>query len=466
MSQPRSSRKSGSRQIDLFPRSKRPIIPLADDHPLVVLADTVDWTEMEARAQQIRSKKLKNAAGRPPHLRATLGALALMAVRYRPYRDVHDLIRYYAPARYLCGLTETDWTPDFRTVHDFARLLGEEGIKLINEAVVTQAKALGFADAQVAVADMTAQEAAIPHPNEMGLMGGFLRSVEKAAEKTGRAFKDFLDKAAGTLKKAKEKVREYRLFAKTKEVKDRVMLEMAKLVEGLNCRLGQTLEQACTSGRRLHRHALVAHDKLCHLQRTMAGLLPQIRYWLRTGRVAAGKIINLHIPELYSIVRGKVGKAVEFGVSWGITRLRGGFVLATMARDREDLHDSTFAVRAVEDLTELFGKAPRSYAYDRAGHSANNIACLRKLGVRDIGLAPQGRTPWSVKGHVKEELIRERTLVEGSIGTIKRQRYGFNRPAAQSVAMMGVCGQRAVLGFNLGKLVRGIAQKQRLEVVW
>jgi hypothetical protein len=122
MPQLRSSRKTGSRQIDLFPRSKRPTIPLADDHPLTVLTDTVDWPEMEARARQIRSKKLKSAAGRPPHLRATLEALLLMAIRYRPYRDVHDLIRYYAPARYLCGLTETDWTPDFRTVHDFARL--------------------------------------------------------------------------------------------------------------------------------------------------------------------------------------------------------------------------------------------------------------------------------------------------------------------------------------------------------
>jgi hypothetical protein len=84
MPQPRNSRRSGSRQIDLFPRSKRPIIPLADDHPLVVLADTVDRTEMEARAQKIRAKKLNNAADRPPHLRATLGALALMAVCYRP----------------------------------------------------------------------------------------------------------------------------------------------------------------------------------------------------------------------------------------------------------------------------------------------------------------------------------------------------------------------------------------------
>jgi hypothetical protein len=53
MPQPLSSRRSGSRQLDLFPRSKRPTIPLADDHPLVILTDTVDWTEMENRAQEI-----------------------------------------------------------------------------------------------------------------------------------------------------------------------------------------------------------------------------------------------------------------------------------------------------------------------------------------------------------------------------------------------------------------------------
>ena len=68
-------RKGGSRQPDLLPRSKRPAISLPDNHPIVVLTDTVDWTEMEVRAEKIRAKKLKNAAGRPPHLRATLGAL-------------------------------------------------------------------------------------------------------------------------------------------------------------------------------------------------------------------------------------------------------------------------------------------------------------------------------------------------------------------------------------------------------
>ena len=131
--------RGGSRQPDLLPRSKRPAISLPDNHPFVVLTDTVDWTEMEVRAEKIRAKKLKNAAGRPPHLRATLGALTLMAIRRVPYREAEEQIRYYAPARYLCGLTETDWTPDFTTIQDFAQLMGEDGVRLINESVVEQA---------------------------------------------------------------------------------------------------------------------------------------------------------------------------------------------------------------------------------------------------------------------------------------------------------------------------------------
>jgi hypothetical protein len=73
-----------------------------------------------------------------------------------------------------------------------------------------------------------------------------------------------------------------------------------------------------------------AKSKLVQLRETMSKLLPQIRYWIRTGYVASGKIISLYIPQLYSIVRGKVGKTVEFGLSWGITRLSGGYLLATL----------------------------------------------------------------------------------------------------------------------------------------
>lgn len=459
------ARGGGNRQRDLLPRSKSSLIPIEENHRLVRITDTLDWTEMEERAQKIRAKKLKNGAGRRPHLRALLGAMVLMATRRMTYREAEDQIRHYAPARYLCALTETVWTPDFTTIQDFTELMGEDGIKLINQYVVGLAVEENLADPATVVADTTAQEAAVPHPNEMGLMGAFLTAVAAASTKAGRALKGFLEKTAAQFQAAKQKLREYRLFAKTKEVKDRVMGQLATLVEKLNKRLGTALQAAGAQLAKLREYGGVAKNKLVGLHQTMTKLLPQIRYWLRTGWVASGKIISLHIPQLYSIVRGKVGKTVEFGLSWGISRLQGGFLLATVARDRRELQDTKFAVRAVRDHIALFGEAPRAYAYDRAGHSAQNVATLKKLGVRDVGLAPRGRTQWAVGERVRDQLVRERAKVEGGIGTIKSLRYGFNRPAARSAAMMGSCGQRAVLGFNVNKLVRELGKRTGIPVL-
>ena len=201
------------------------------------------------------------------------------------------------------------------------------------------------------------------------------------------------------------------------------------------------------------------------MHETMGRLLPQIRHWLETGRVAAGKVISLHVPELYAIVRGKVGKTVEFGLTWGIRRLRGGYLLATLAASKAALVDARFAVSAVDEHIALFGKPPRAYAYDRAGYSAENLAALKSKGVMQLGLAPRGRTGWKVRGAVREELISERAQVEGGIGTLKCPKYGFNRPAARSAAMMSACGQLAVLGFNVNKLIRELAKRQRVALV-
>ena len=454
-----TSQPSGNRQRDLFPRSMQTTITLPDDHPLVKLTDLLNWTDLEAQAERIRRKKLKSAAGRPPHLRILLGVLILMALRKRPFRETEEQVRYYVPARYLCALTETEWTPDFTTIHDFSVLLGEEGVQLINEAVVDRAVELGLCDPREVAADMTCQEAAIPHPNEMGLMGGFIRSMSLAARRVGQTWGGFVKQVGKQVKAAQTKGREYQLFAKAKEVKSQVLLEMVEIVEGIRGRLEQTLGTTQKGDNGLVGHARVARRKLEDLQQTMGRLLPQIRYWLRTGRVAVGKIISLHVPKLYAVVRGKVGKAVEFGLSWGITRLGGGFVLATRAQERAEGVDSRFAVRAVEDVIEHFGGVPTGYAYDRAGYSAGNVAHLRELGVKDVGLAPRGRTKWPVQGKARERLIRERAMVEGAIGTSKSAQYGFNRPACHSTEMMGVCGQRAVLGTNLTRLLRGMDGK-------
>src|SRR5262249_43282209 len=291
-----------------------------------------------------------------------------------------------------CGLTESEWTPDANTIQDFEQLLGEDGIRRINEYVVHWAVEEKLADAKVVAADTTAQEAAGPYPNEMRLMATFVSAVAAASKNVGAALKGFVQGAGHLFERARRKLREFRLFArkKSKAARTQLTAEMAGVVEKVQRRLTTALEAATSHGLRLVRYKKVAWAQLGKLHRTMQTLLPQIRYWIRTGRAAANKIVSLQIPEVYSLVRGKVGKPIEFGLNWGITRLRGGFLLARLAKDRRELHDARFAVEAVRDHIACFGSVPRGYAYDRGGWSRADVDPLQKPGVRDIRLAPNG----------------------------------------------------------------------------
>jgi Transposase domain (DUF772) len=454
-------------QGELFARSTRAVVVIEENHRLLHLTHELDWPALVAVAQTIRRKKLKNAAGRPPNLRALLGAVVFRATHKMSYRDTEDQLRHYGPARYLCGLTEGDWTPDANTIQDFEALMGEDGMKRLNEYVVKEAVAAGLADPTVLVADTTAQEAAIPYPNEMGLMSAFFSQIEAAADRSGGALKAFGKAIAEKFVAGKKRLREYRFFAKdkTQAARQKLMRDMASLVDGVQSQLHKALAQAELTQHRLVGYQKVAHAKAHKLHVTMQTLLPQIRSWLKTGFVAANKVISLQIPQLYSVVRGKVGKPVEFGLQWGISRLKGGFLTATMGLNRRDVVDTTFAISAVDDHIAMFGKPPTSYAYDRGGWSLPNEQKLAAKGVKNVGLAPRGRAPWKVKEAMRKKLVNERAQVEGGIGAIKNARYGFNRPQVRSAAMMGVCGQRAVLGHNLNKWVRGLAKRADVVLV-
>ena len=102
----------------------------------------------------------------------------------------------------------------------------------------------------------------------------------------------------------------------------------------------------------------------------------------------------MYVPELYSIVRGRVGKTVEFGLSWGIRRLRGGYLLATMASTKNELHDTRFALSAINE-------------------------------------------------HKRARANRRRHRLK----------------------IMGACGQLAALGFNLNKVVRELAKRDKRQLV-
>jgi hypothetical protein len=444
------------RQIGFFdghhPKSANIIIK--DKHELLQLADLIAWPDLIETAIAVRASRVKTVSGPQPHYRELLGAVALMSVRNITYRQAEDLIAHYAPARYLCGLMDSTWQPDHITIFEFTQMLGPEGMDMINRQILLQAKELSFLDATSMMSDTTAQEAMIPYPNEVGLMKRFTDLVSKNLKTAGGKFSNLKSKTKKIVSKVKGLARSSHLFAKSREQKKKVGKKLYHTVHELH----ELLKKALTHGGQVRSKSALELERLSNLMDT---LLPQILHFLETGFVASKKIIHLQVSELYSIVRGKAGKSVEFGLKWGINRID-GFVLGFLINNGAHVSDQKFCIEAIKEHMGLFGKAPKTYGFDRGGYSKPNLKRAKKLGVKHVGIAPTGKAQWSVSEKRAEQIRCERAQVEGVIGNVKSKKYGFNKPNAKSVRAMETCGHRSFLGFNLCKTVRefNLSQQQ------
>lgn len=442
------------RQIGFFDNNhpKSANIIIKDKHELIQLTDVTPWSKMIETAIDIRAAKVKGFSGPEPHYRELLGAVALMAVRNITYRQAEDLIAHYAPARYLCNLMDSTWQPDHITIFEFTQMVGPEGMGIFNKQFLLNAKEVGILDSSSLMSDTTAQEAMIPYPNEVGLMKRFTDLVTRNLKNVGGKFASVKAKVGETLSKVKGLVRKSHLFAKTKEQKRKIGKKLYHTVREFNDLLRECLAQ----GASVRSKAAVEVKRLSEL---MDRLLPQMLHFLNTGFVASKKIIHLQIPELYSIVRGKAGKSVEFGLKWGINRID-GFALGFLINNGQHASDQKFCIEAIKEHIALFGEAPKTFGFDRGGYSKINLKRARKLGVKHVGIAPTGRAAWDVPERRAETIRRERAQVEGVIGNMKSRKYGFNKPNAKSTLAMETCAHRSILGFNLCKMVRELNLSQ------
>ena len=94
--------------------------------------------------------------------------------------------------------------------------------------------------------------------------------------------------------------------------------------------------------------------------------------------------------------------------------------------------------------------------YDRGGDSTPTRQRLALEGVRDVGIQPKGARPWSVAEGVRDQIRSERGRTEGSIGTLKSNRYKFNKPKERLWPTLEMAGPRSILSFNLNKFMRDL----------
>jgi hypothetical protein len=436
------------------------------NHPLLQLKRALPWeaiTEVMVRHWRAVGKNVDGKPGQAWPVDLYVPLLVLMIVKNLFSREMEAYLAENGVARVFID-RQARPVPQIRDHATIARAyaaLGKQGVEEVNALIVKEAVRLGFGNPTVLSADTTVQELPIGYPNEPGILRGLAqrcgRALVNLKKKGVEAVQDSLDKVQSVLRGVKE----YHLFAKGKEEKQRIL---GRLVEESRELLASTSKVVEGIQDRSERVKQAAIKKLRAMRRVGEELIPQIRSWMNTGVVAQGKILHAGITQARAIVRNKTGKKIEFGLSYLINRIGGGYLFGSLVPGSPD--ESKMPLRSLSEYREIFGDSatPELVVYDRGGYAATTIKKLKKAGVKKVGIQPKGKGKWHVAEEDRQRVKSVRGMTEGSIGTLKTDKYGFNKPRERGWEALQAVGQRSILSLNLNTFMKDVINsKQPME---
>ena len=449
---------------DSLPTPRIEIVPMAVDlnHPLLQLKGELPWdqiTEVMISRWRAAGKNVDGKPGQPWDVLLYVPLLVLMLIKALDSRKMEEYLAENVVARLFISRHD-DYTIQIRDHSSIARALqalGAAGVEAVNHLIVKEAARRGYGDTQVLSSDTTTQELEIGYPHEAGILRGIAQRCQRVVIKLRKNGESGVAAAIECSQMVIRSVKEYHLFAKVKEEKDRLLrrileetTELMAETTNITSRLGQSSERVKQS----------AVTKLQRMSEVAAELIPQIQQWMESGKVAKHKILHAGATQARAIVRHKVGKKVEFGLRYLLNQIGGGYLFGSIVSST--LGESKMPLLALQSYRKIFGSqaTPQMMIYDRGGHAEPTLKKLRTLGVEKVGIQPKGKAAWSVAEADRQVVKSARGKMEGSRGTLKTKKYGFNKPKERLWEMLQLAGQRSLLSSNLNKLMRDINRPQ------
>jgi hypothetical protein len=441
-------------QISLFEYSSwRTTVKIEPDHRLAILCRTIPWKQLMEKAVPILygEQGISEDIGPDLNLRAHLGIYILQTAHGWTDRWSEEMLKFYIPARLFCGFLESEGSLDHTSIEEFRNRFGVKGAKLITHDMVKVAKEFGFTVADDVDMDTTVQDAGITHPTEMKLMGHLMKRLKNLHEEIKKTGQRGIKGMSGFLKSFGKISADYRFFAKTKEKKQELTRQAVKLSHQALLSLSTILPGTKAFDSLKGRY----QEEILRLLDLGPRLLDQIRYWLKTGKVAPGKIVTLWkwIPTCIS--KGKIGKPVEFGRKWIINCYRGGYVLLA-APENPKLSDQHSVIESLSLHAEVFKEAPTSYATDRGMSSSENLEYCLGAEIEKIGIQPKGNRQSLVSKKDQKELSDRRAGIEPRIAHLKTRGLGRSRMKTDMGDL--ISGHRSALSYNLSLFMRDLAR--------
>jgi hypothetical protein len=438
-------------------------IAVSPNHPLLQLKRALPWEalcEVMTRHWRRAGKNTEGGPGLPWDVALYVPLVVLMVVKHLNSREMEAYLAENVVARVCIG-RQADPQPQMRDHSNIARAytaLGKDGVEEVNALILPVAHNRGFADASILSSDTTAQELPIGYPNEPGIVRGWAQRCGRALAKLKTRVGLGVDTALAQVQTILRTVKAHHLLAQGQQAKRQVLTRLLTEVGQLIVQTRPIVRRLGQSRDRVTQRAVAT---LVALHEVAKRLIPQIVQWLTTGIVAQGKILHAGLPQARAIVRNKTGQKVEFGVPYLLSRLGGGYLFGTLLRGIVD--ESKMPLQALAGYRAIFGPqaTPELLVYDRGGDATATLKALAYEGITQIGIQPKGQRAWHVAEEVRQTVRSERGKTEGIIGTLKTDKYGFNKPKERLWQTLEMAGPRSLLSFNLNKLMRDLVWVNR-----
>lgn len=447
------------------------VIYVKEDHPVVKLANTIDWQQLiEIVLPDLRNStaKLKWWIGRKLCLRTHLGVYLLQQLLNATDRGIEQHIKFNAVYQMFCGKTIVkNWhCPDHTKIEEFrSRLSPATHCFLANEIARVAAKKRFANPAHIDI-DSTIQEPDIQYPSISNMLikiSGMARAVQKLiVEKCDISTLD--DKLLHVdMKKIKGLARTYffikrKKSIKNKEKKDIAMKELWRTVSHTGWSLLQhthrLLEPFIFESLNKHQQTLVTQ----FISKAPTYFSETFEHNFETA-VKTSKIFSMHRNEVDIFNKQKENKTCEFGRQFQIGRIEGNFVFSTPNYSVR-MPDAEALKPMIRTHLNTFQQLIESAGADKGYYSKDNERFLLNLKVPEVALQKINRKyndppDNPLPPERLEQLVNRRSGIEGIIGHLKR-RWQMGRSRMKSDRTTESSGYCAMLGFNLSQLIRNL----------
>lgn len=393
--------------------------------------------------------------GRPSVPIATFLRLAFLKYRFElGWEPLCELVADSITFRRFCRIPLCEPVPHPTTLMKITTRCGPDAVAGLHQRLV--AKAVDEHDLEVddIRADTTVVEANVAYPTDSGLLAKAVRRIAatvKRMQAAGGATRTHVrDRSRAASRRARSIGAN--LKRRTREAKQavaRLTGELADLAEKAACDADRALSNARRSLRRRGGSGWLrrAVDDLATLLERTRRIVAQTRLRLAgTTPDGATRLVSLHDPDARPIVKGRLGRPVEFGYTAQVVDNTAGIVLDYQI-EIGNPPDAPMLTPAVQRVIDLTGQTPTAVAADRGYGDADTHRKVTNLGVDRVAIPRKGR-PSKARRAVQaadwfRRLVKWRTGAEGRISCLKRD-FGWAR-----TMLDGITGARTWCGYGI-----------------